>query len=106
MDIHEEIRLLERKLELLKEIQALQTALESYPKYPVYPTYPYPYYPPTYQPSPWVTTCDGTGEPQSFDIDSIKWFTMPDLEEAPMPTRLQGLDPIIQDGLRQPCTFS
>ena len=104
MDIKEEIELLERKLELLKEIQALQATVDSYPRYPVYPTYPtYPY--PTYQPSPWVTTVDGTDWKLSTDAtsDEIIWHTP---ESAKMPTRLEGLDPMIQDGMRQPCTFS
>ena len=48
--LKEEIKLLERKLELLEQINRLQ-AIPVYPVYPSYPVYPrYPVYP---NPYPW-----------------------------------------------------
>ena len=45
--LKEEIKLLERKLELLEQINRLQAipAYPVYPSYPVYPAYPQPIYP-------------------------------------------------------------
>ena len=45
--LKEEIKLLERKLELLEQINRLQAipAYPAYPSYPIYPAYPQPIYP-------------------------------------------------------------
>jgi len=45
--LKEEIRLLERKLELMEQINRLQAipAYPVYPSYPIYPAYPQPIYP-------------------------------------------------------------
>jgi len=45
--LKEEIKLLERKLELLEQINRLQAipAYPVYPSYPIYPAYPQPIYP-------------------------------------------------------------
>ena len=45
--LKEEIKLLERKLELMEQINRLQAipAYPVYPSYPIYPAYPQPIYP-------------------------------------------------------------
>ena len=49
MTIEEEIKLLERKLELMKQIKEVQDAMDKItkdqPRYVPYPVYPEPYYP-------------------------------------------------------------
>ncbi len=50
MTIEEEIKLLERKLELLKQIKELQDKLNTQPVYVPYPVYPTPTIP---NPGPW-----------------------------------------------------
>lgn len=80
--LKEEIKLLERKLELMEQINRLQT-IPVYPVYPSYPVpvYPQPIYPNTYPPwwqtypnwtcyttSPtisWITTCGANGQATS-----------------------------------------
>lgn len=58
------IKQLEREVELLKElvelkekVLELEKNVPSYPGFPVYPTTPYPYQPFTY---PWITNTDHT----------------------------------------------
>ena len=54
MTIKEEIKLLEKKLELLRDIDKLTDKLAA-PQYPQYPYQPYPYYP-MYPQGPFYTT--------------------------------------------------
>jgi hypothetical protein len=93
MTLEEEIQLLERKLELLKEIQSLEaykiTTIKPY--FPTYPIFP----PPVTYPPFWYTTTDGT---------EVK---IPDsVTTCDMPSRLEGVDPFVREGMCQPCTFS
>lgn len=99
MTLDEEIALLKEKRDLLIEIKALEeghTTRLTFPNYPIYPNYPY-----------WPFWRDHTGNPPPVTYtdtsDQVIWDTG---NEAQMPSRLEGLDPLIQDGLRQPCTFS
>ena len=79
MELQEEIKLLEKKLELLKQIQEVRVKLNEavkdippytpqYVPYPVYPTYP-PYFEPyRYEPLKWTWTSSDTAK-------VIQWTT-------------------------------
>jgi hypothetical protein len=89
MTLEEEIQLLERKLQLLKEIQSLEAyKITITPSYPIFP-------PPVTYPPFWYTTTDGT------DVKIPDSVTTCD-----MPSRLEGVDPLVREGMSQPCTFS
>ena len=73
MEIKEEIVLLERKLELLRDIDRLTDKLAApiHPQWPVtYPTYPVPTYP-IYPAGPWYTTT-GVATSGTLTIDNTQ----------------------------------
>lgn len=83
MSIEEEIKLLEKKLELLKKKRALEIEIAeletpyvpTYPMYPIYPTYPSnPNWP-----------------------NSPTWYTLTTSLDGDIPSRMKEVDPTIRN---------
>jgi len=72
MELKEEITLLERKLELLKQIIELEATLNLYRLYPVYPVYPtYPTTPVNPPWQPWTYSSSNTERKCHGTLDSM-----------------------------------
>ena len=72
MELKDEILLLERKLELLKQIieqEAMLNLYRLYPVYPVYPTYPTTPVSPPWQ--PWTYSASSAGCKCHGTLDSV-----------------------------------